>query len=158
MTAYLGIDPGLTGALALLDGDDLAVEDVPVFKVGSKTVVDHFSLARIVDNWAPRIGEVWIEFVSASPQMGVTSAFTFGETAGLIRGVCAAHFLKIHLVTPAKWKVSMKARGDKDEARARACEAFPAHGHLFRRKMDHGRAEASLIALYGSRQMIARAA
>jgi crossover junction endodeoxyribonuclease RuvC len=155
MTVFLGIDPGLTGALCWYNPEvpaALEIADVPTLKVRGKTVIDHYSLARFVDSHAAVSPEVWIEFVSSSPQMGVSSSFSFGQTYGLLIGVCAAHFLKINTVTPAQWKLAMKARGEKDEARARACAEFPRHSHLFARVKDHGRAEAALIALYGARQ------
>lgn len=159
--AILAIDPGLTGALALYSPSvgDLTVEDVPTLRVGKRSVVDFYSLARIIDNWSAASPIVWLEYVSASPQMGVTSAFRFGETYGLLTGICAAHFLTINTVTPPVWKLAMKAKGEKDESRARAMALHPRYVDLFRRIKDHGRADAALIALYGaSRLAAARAA
>lgn len=158
--SVIGIDPGLTGALALYDplSGSLDVADMPVHRIGSKTVVDHYGLARIVDDWGRTTPHCWIEFVSSSPQMGVASAFKFGETVGVIRGVCAASFLPIETVTPPTWRKAMGVKGDKDESRARACALFPKHSGLFSRKKDDGRAEAVLIAAYGARLLHARAA
>jgi len=152
MRAFLGIDPGATGALALYQPEtaDLTVFDVPTLKIGKKTAVDHYALARIVDGMSTLNPEVWIEYVSASPQMGVTSSFSFGQTYGLLVGVCAAHFLKINTVTPPVWKTAMKAKGDKDESRARVCALLPHHSALFARKKDNGRSDATLIAIYGA--------
>lgn len=152
---FLGIDPGLTGALARYDAatETLDVADMPTFRLGKKSVLDAHSLARIVDDWtagAPVI--VYLEFVSSSPQMGVTSAFKFGEGYGVIQGVLAANFLRVEKVTPAAWKRFMKVTADKDSARAAACRLFPRHSALFARVKDHGRAEAALLARYGSRQ------
>ena len=152
MRAFLGIDPGATGALALYQPEivGLTVFDVPTLKIGKKTAVDHYALARIVDGMSTLNPEVWIEYVSASPQMGVTSSFSFGQTYGLLVGVCAAHFLKINTVTPPVWKTAMKAKGEKDESRARACALLPHESALFARKKDNGRSDAALIAIYGA--------
>lgn len=151
--AVLGVDPGKTGALALLLPDSaLLVEDVPVFKIGSKTTVDHYALARIIDNWSTQKPVVWLEQVGTRPGEGAVGAFDFGRTYGILLGVCAAHFLTVNLVTPASWKAAMKVKGDKDESRAAACTIFPRQSALFARKKDDGRAEAALIAAYGARQ------
>lgn len=152
MKSILGIDPGLSGAVALYDPNtgELEVHDVPVHQIGSKRTIDHYGFARIIDNWSTVNPVVWLEFVASSPQMGVSSAFKFGDTNGVIRGVCAAHFLSIITVTPAAWKRAMKVTGDKDECRAKACALFPKHTFLFARKKDDGRAEAALIAMHGS--------
>lgn len=151
--AVLGVDPGKTGALALLRADgSLLVEDVPVFKIGSKTTIDHYALARIVDNWSTHKPVVWLEQVGTRPGEGAVGAFDFGRTYGILLGVCAAHFLTVNLVTPASWKAAMKVKGDKDESRAAASTMFPHQSVLFARKKDDGRAEAALIAAYGVRQ------
>jgi len=151
--AILGVDPGKTGALALLMSDgSLQVEDVPVFKLGSKTTVDHYALARIVDAWSVHAPTVWLEQVGTRPGEGAVGAFDFGRTYGILLGVCAAHFMTVNLVTPASWKAGMKVKGDKDESRAAACTMFPRQSALFARKKDDGRAEAALIAAYGERQ------
>jgi crossover junction endodeoxyribonuclease RuvC len=157
---FLGIDPGQTGALALYTpaSGELEVFDVPMLKIGGKTAVDHYGLARQVDAWAPLNPSVLIEYVSASPQMGVTSAFKFGDTYGLLKGVCAAHFLGISVVTPGQWKRAYGLKADKDASRAKACSFFPKHTALFARKKDDGRAEAALIARYAALQAQLRAA
>ncbi len=154
----LGIDPGLTGALALYDAaaDSLDIEDVPTFMVrsgkGRKTVVDHYSLARIVDAWAPRNPVVWLEQVGTRPGEGAVGAFSFGRTFGLLLGVAAAHFLTVELVTPATWKAALKVKGDKDVSRQRASALLPRHSGNWPLVKHDGRAEAVLIALYGAGQ------
>ena len=148
-TGVLGIDPGLSGALALYDGDALEVVDIPTLQLKSKRVVDEYALARIIDNWSGRIREVWLEQVGTRPGEGVVGAFTFGRGYGLIRGVCCAYFLPIVDVTPATWKAAMKVRGDKDESRLRASAVFPKYGSLWSLKKHDGRAEAALIARHG---------
>lgn len=152
-TAILGIDPGLSGALALYDVDgSLEVMDIPTLQMRTKRVLDEYALARIIDNWSVRIHEVWLEQVGVRPGEGAVGAFTFGRGYGALRGICAANFLTIMDVTPQGWKAALKVRGDKDESRQRASALFPRSGGLWPLKKHDGRAEAALIALHGMRQ------
>jgi len=154
MTLFLGCDPGLSGALALYDPDaeTLEVADMPTFKLGKKSHLDPQGLARIVDSWTSgQQVSVYLEYVSASSQMGVTSAFRFGEGYGLVQGILAANFLRVEKVTPAKWKAAFRLSRDKDASRAAASRLFPKHSALFARVKDHNRSEAALLALYGAR-------
>jgi len=168
--SIIGIDPGLGGALARYwpESDRLQIADMPTLKVGKgtsdKRSIDEYALARFIDDWAPTASCVWLELVSAMPSipgadgvrrgMGSTSAFNFGKTLGLIRGVCVANFLTIHDVTPVSWKRTLKVQAAKDHARHRAGVLFPRHGGLWPLKKHDGRAEAALIALYGSMQAV----
>jgi crossover junction endodeoxyribonuclease RuvC len=148
----LGIDPGLSGALALyLPDGSLVVEDVPTLQLKSKRIIDEYALGRLVDRWSAQIREVWLKQVGVRPGEGAVGAFTFGRGYGLIRGICAANFLTIVDVTPATWKRAMSVKGDKDESRLRASTLLPRHAHLWQLKKHDGRAEAALIALHGSR-------
>lgn len=157
-TAILGIDPGLCGALAIYDVDgSLDVVDMPTLQL-KKRVVDEYALARIIDDWSTRVREVWLEQVGVRPGEGAVGAFSFGRGYGVLRGICAACFLPIVDVTPATWKGALRVSSDKDAARARASALFPRHSQLWPLKRDHGRAEAALIALYGSQKSLARAA
>lgn len=150
-TAILGIDPGLSGALALFDPADgsLEISDIPTLKIG-KTVIDEYALARIIDSWSPRIREVWLEQVGVRPGEGAVGAFSFGRGYGLLRGICVASFLTIHDITPAKWKSTLRVPADKDGARLRASNLMPREAHRWPLKKHDGRAEAALIALYAS--------
>lgn len=166
--AILGIDPGLHGALARYwpETGRLQILDIPTLDVGKKgsrkLVVDEYALARLVDDWAGVVDCAWLEQVNAMPSipgpdgerrsMGSASAFNFGRTYGLIRGILAANFLTIHDVAPVTWKRALKVTGDKDHARLRASALFPRHAELWPRKRDDGRAEAAMIALYGARR------
>lgn len=173
MTTYLGIDPGIGGALALFDDvtDNLFVYDVPTFSLPSgktkKRRVDLMGLARVADIVMGSAGEgapapiVVIEQVNAMPgrgreegdaprTMGATSAFNFGRTTGNLEAVFAAHFLRIEYVPPAKWKRDLKVPAAKDGARARASQLLPAHAHHWTRVKDADRAEAALIAVWAS--------
>lgn len=156
----LGVDPGVAGALAFFNPDDgeLVTADMPVFEIKGRRIVDEYGLARTVDLWAPMLREVWLEQVGVRPGEGAVGAFSFGRSYGVVRGVCAANFITIHDVTPQKWKGALKVSADKDAARARASALLPRHSGLWPLKGHHGRAEAALIALYGSQQSDARAA
>lgn len=158
-SAILGIDPGLSGALALYDIDgSLEVVDMPTLQLKTKRVIDEYALARVIDDWSSRVREVWLEQVGVRPGEGAVGAFTFGRGYGALRGICAANFLTIVDVTPATWKAALKVRGDKDESRLRASALFPRHGALWSLKKHDGRAEAALIALHGANQSPTRRA
>lgn len=156
--AILGIDPGLSGALALYwpSSGVVAVRDMPVLETRRsdkriKRSVDPYELARLIDEWSKDIGLVCLELVGVRPGEGAVGAFSFGEGYGLVRGVCCANFLPVETVTPASWKRAMGVKGDKDESRARASQLFPRSAGLWPRKKDDGRAESLLIAAYGAR-------
>lgn len=153
-TAILGIDPGLSGALALLDVDgSLEVVDMPTLQL-KKRVIDEYALARIIDDWAGRVREVWLEQVATRPGEGAVGAFTFGRGYGLLRGICAANFLTIIDVTPQTWKRALRVPAEKDGARAAASRVFPRHAGMWARVKDDGRAEAALIARHGMNEAI----
>ncbi len=152
----LGIDPGLTGALALLSDDGLSVFDIPTLKVRTRgREVVWSEVARWVDA-AGHIDHAVIEAVAAMPGQGVSSMFKFGYIAGGLRGIVAAHFIPSTSVAPKRWKRDMAVPKEKDGARARASELFPSHCDLFLRVKDHGRAESALIALWGRRSLAAQ--
>ena len=145
----LGIDPGLSGALALLTPGGIEVFDVPTLKARARgREVNWPEVARFIDA-AGHIDHAVIEAVGARPGQGVSSMFKFGYVAGGLRGIVAAHFIPISMVTPQRWKRDMAVPKEKDGARARASELLPSHCDLFVRVKDHGRAEAALIALWG---------
>lgn len=167
--AIIGIDPGLDGALARYwpGSNGLQVVDMPTVTIVKGTTkkrrVDEVALARIMDDWAPTSTDVWLELVNAMPSipdadghrrsMGTQSSFVFGLRYGLIRGVCAANFLRIHDVTPGVWKKALGVRGDKNQSRARATVHFPEHAQHWPLVKHDGRAEAALIAVYGAMQL-----
>lgn len=155
--AFLGIDPGLSGALALFrpETGDLDVHDMPTFILpkgskGSRTELDLYGLARLVDGWAPLKVRAVVELVSASPQMGTVSAFSFGGSFWAARMALAAHFIPTELVTPQVWKRALKVPASKDGARARASALLPRHAALWSRAKDDGRAESALLALWAA--------
>jgi len=143
----IGIDPGKTGAIAMLyqaghpKWGKLYIEDMPV--LGKE--INGAAFADILEEFPPII--IYIEAVN-SRLMGRQSAFNFGQGIGVLKGVIAAKRISYCQVSPAKWKSHFKLPADKDAARAKATQLFPANADLFKRKKDDGRAEAALIALY----------
>lgn len=164
----IGIDPGITGALALVkvgENDDIAllsVKDMPTAsqKVGSSTKshIIPAALADILLDWTTHPFEcptdVFIESVHAMPGQGVTSMFRFGHSLGLIEGVVGALGLQVHKVQPKEWQALVRVQKDPDAGRLRASQIFPAETRQFARKMDHNRADAALIAYAGARMVV----
>ncbi len=146
----IGCDIGVSGAIAFMEGDNLTVFDMPILKTNGKTTVDIHQLVNIIPNGG--ITHAYIEQVAARPGQGVVSMFSFGKTYGIILGVLAAKGIPITYVTPGKWKKDLGVQADKDAARARASELMPQHAHLWPLKKHDGRAEAALIAYWGSKK------
>ncbi len=157
MGLIVGIDPGITGALAAVtpSGSLQWVVDMPIRDAGKKArkanEVDGVGLARLLRLHVVDIAEVWIEEVGAMPGQGVSSMFSLGDTRGCIRGVCEAIGLSVQRVHPKTWKRSYALDSDKNAARAAAIRLYPGCEALARKK-DHGRAEAILLARYGAQQ------
>jgi crossover junction endodeoxyribonuclease RuvC len=162
VAVHIGIDPGLDGALAFYEPlrGSLVVVDMPTDaitkrikgKAKTKRIVSAEGLVRILDAHALRRGRVHatVELVNAMPGQGVTSMFTFGDGAGVIRGVLAALDIPFARETPQVWKraVGIPTGADKDASRARAASVFPAYASAFARKKDDGRADAALLAYF----------
>lgn len=147
---YVGIDPGLTGAIAILDGhgDLVALDDLPVIANGKGSArvtrqLDPAGLAKLLPPYTSGI-TVALERVAARPGQGVSSVFSLGDSFGCIRGVLAALDMPVEIVTPATWKKHYQLGSDKEQARAKAIQLYP-HADLHRVK-DHNKAEAALIA------------
>lgn len=156
MTAHLicGIDPGLSGAIALynaLDEQVITIIDMPTYEIKGKREIDLYALGRFFDMHAESIKLAVIEKPGAMPQQGVSSTFKFGENCGIARMAVAAHFIPMKLVPPAQWKKAMGLTADKDSSRRLASQKLPAFSHLWARVKDDGRAEALLLAIYGNR-------
>lgn len=153
----LGIDPGLSGAIAVLrDGALSYVYDVPSIALKAKgRTVDLPQLASMFADIIEVCGvpdECWIEEVHAMPKQGVSSSFKFGTAFGIVQGMAAAHLMPIRFVSPHHWKKGLALPQGKDAARGTASRQWPSMTGLFSRVKDDGRAEAALIALYGYRQ------
>jgi crossover junction endodeoxyribonuclease RuvC len=158
LTVVLGIDPGLSGALAFYypETGALDVIDMPVLKSGGakgKSEIDRNALARLLDASSASITHCFLEKVGVRPGEGTVGAFSFGRGVGLLEGVLAANYIPTTQITPAVWKKAMQCPGDKDQARARASDVLPRHADKWLRKKDDGRAEAALLCVYGARQL-----
>ena len=152
----IGIDPGISGAISFFeDGKILDVIDMPSMAEGKKNK-RQVNGAQIYNEIKKRIkivkkGEVYvvIEQVSAMPGQGVTSMFNFGQSFGVIKGICAAMQLPIHLVRPAKWKKYFNLlKTEKEASRTKAIEIFPQISHMLSKKKDVNKADAILIASF----------
>ena len=149
----LGADPGLHGALALID-DELGltvVQDMPIVRVGKTSTISEGLLRELIRDLNPN--HAFVERVHAMPKQGVVSSFNFGMGYGLLRGVLAGLGVGTTLVTPNEWKRAMRLGSDKGEARLIAGRIFPLNARDFARVRDDGRAEATLLAFYGLRQV-----
>lgn len=157
----LGCDPGNEGAIALYDGKRVTVEDVPTIstekttktKSGNakkKTVIEPASLRDILRFNLAGWDHAYIEDVTSMPKQGVTSMFTFGRSLGGLE--CAIRCEgegEVHYVSATKWKMECGLNNDGEKSRQRALQIFPLDAGYFKRKMDHNRAEAALLAWYG---------
>jgi crossover junction endodeoxyribonuclease RuvC len=154
MSRVLGIDPGASGALCCLCTKTgiLELYDMPTvtIKRGTRHVrqVNAALLVDIIRETKP--DKAFVEAVHAMPGQGVSSMFAFGRALGVIEGSLAGLGIPQTLVPPAEWTKAMRVKGGKDGARNRAIELYPIHANLFARVKDDGRADAALIATYGS--------
>lgn len=154
MQRIVGIDPGATGAIVVLE-DDHPIEKpiewitMPVMKVGSATRVNAAALADFLESVDPV--EVYVEQVGAMPGQGVSSMFNFGHNVGTVMGVLGALKIPYSLVTPQSWKKAAGLIGkDKDAARARAIQLWPDWRVLDKKGEGQAYADAALIARYGN--------
>ena len=145
---WLGVDPGATGALALVDefGALLDVEDVPIVVVRGKSRLSAPLIADLIRRWNP--DRAIVEQVNAMPKNGGASMFAFGYGAGALEGVLAAMGVPVDFVTPSVWKRAMRLSADKGLSRMTAQRRWPNAAPLFKRVKDDGRAEAALLAEY----------
>ena len=150
---HIGIDPGLSGAIAVLTDDTLQIHDMPVMTVDrngkAKRQVSANELAELLHLYSGKNYHVCVEKVSAMAGQGVTSVFSFGRSFGMIEGILAALKMPVTFVAPATWTRAIGRSPGKDASRARAMELFPEYQHMFKRVKDDGRADAALIAHWG---------
>ena len=150
----LGIDPGLSGAIAILEKKKvLNLFDMPVMPEGKKNKkqLNSAQLVNIIRENS--IGDeeiaVVVEQVNAMPGQGVTSMFNFGQTFGAIKGVCAALNLPIFFVRPSKWKKYFELiNSSKDSSRTKVIEMYPSLSSQLAKKKDVNKSDAILIARY----------
>ena len=150
----VGIDPGLSGAIAILENNKvLNIFDMPVMAEGKKNKrqLNSAQLVSIIkNNTKPDVEiAVVVEQVNAMPGQGVTSMFNFGQTFGAIKGVCAALELPIFFVRPSKWKKHFELiNSSKDSSRTKVIEMYPSLSSQLAKKKDVNKSDAILIARF----------
>lgn len=149
-----GIDPGVSGALSIYENKKLKeVIDMPTMSEGKKNK-KQINAAQLSLKIKQRINgssetAVVIEHVTAMPGQGVTSMFNFGQSFGVIKGICSALTLPIYFVRPVKWKKHFNLIGSsKDASRTKAIELFPSFSNDMAKKKDANKADAILIGRY----------
>ena len=151
----IGIDPGISGSICFFkDGRILEVIEMPVMTEGKKNK-KQVNGAQIYNEFLKRINKkedeirVVIEQVSAMPGQGVTSMFNFGQSFGILKGICSAMQIPMFFVRPAKWKKYFNLiNSQKDASRTRAIEIFPYFSTQLSKKKDSNKADAILIASF----------
>jgi len=165
----LGIDPGFSGALALIDRNSdrlITLDDMPTIqqeykqrgKTKSKQKLDTPKLVWYFRKYGVHIEFAVVEKVHAFTYVnkygetrgqGAASSFKFGFGAGVIEGVLSAFSIRIVYLEPSVWKALMGLSRDKNKSRELAVKKFPEYAELFKLKKHDGRAEAALIAWFG---------
>ena len=152
----IGIDPGLSGAIAILENNKvLEIFEIPVMSEGKKNK-RQLNSALLVSLLRENILNneevaVVVEQVNAMPGQGVTSMFNFGQTFGAIKGICAALDLPIFFVRPSKWKKHFELiNSSKDSSRTKVIEMYPKLSNQLAKKKDVNKSDAILIARFFS--------
>ena len=152
----IGIDPGISGSICFLqNGRIIDVIEMPTMTEGKKNK-KQVNGSQIFNEILDRIKKldindirVVIEQVSAMPGQGVTSMFNFGQSFGILKGICSAMQLPMYFVRPAKWKKYFNLiNSEKDASRTRAIEIFPYFSSQLSKKKDSNKAHAILIASF----------
>ena len=152
----IGIDPGISGAICFMEkGRIIDVIDMPSMADGKKNKkqVNGSQIFNEISRYTKDKSiidiKVIIEPVSAMPGQGVTSMFNFGQSFGILKGVCSAMNLSMHFVRPVKWKKHFNLiNSSKDASRTKAIEIFPYFSVNLSKKKDANKADAILIASY----------
>lgn len=155
MPIILGIDPGLSGGIAFLSAAAgqprrvISAHDIPVFGEGPKRRVDALALAKMIQACPPDFAV--IERAQAMPDQGASSGFNYGRAVGALEAVVLGMEVPLEIVESTAWKKAHSLiKTDKEASRQKALLLYPDAHALLARKMDHGRAEAVLIANYGA--------
>ena len=152
----IGIDPGISGSICFFeDGKILDVVEMPTMTEGKKNK-RQVNGSQVYNEISKRIKQVdkkeikvIIEQVSAMPGQGVTSMFNFGQSYGILKGICSAMQLPMYFVRPAKWKKYFSLiNSEKDASRTKAIEIFPYFSINLSKKKDSNKADAILLASY----------
>ena len=152
----IGIDPGITGALCFFENGEVRdIVEMPSMAEGKKNKRQingpqiYNEISRRIEGLQKKNIAVVIEQVSAMPGQGVTSMFNFGQSFGVLKGICSAMQLPIHFVRPAKWKKYFNLiKTEKDASRTKVIEIFPYISSKLSRKKDSNKADAILIASF----------
>ena len=152
----IGIDPGISGSICFFqDGVIKDVVDMPTMIEGKKNKKQvngsqiFNEISEKIKNMDKKNIKVVIEHVTAMPGQGVTSMFNFGQSFGILKGICSAMQLPVYFVRPAKWKKYFNLiNSEKDASRTRAIEIFPYYSSHLSRKKDSNKADAILIASF----------
>ncbi len=150
----IGIDPGISGAICFfLNGEVIDIIDMPSMADGKKNKRQVNSqqvfneISKRIKNFSKKEIIVVIEQVSAMPGQGVTSMFNFGQSFGVLKGICSAMQLSMYFVRPAKWKKYYGLiKTEKDASRTKVIEIFPYISSKLSKKKDCNKADAVLIA------------
>ena len=152
----IGIDPGISGSICFFEnGKIIDVVEMPTMTEGKKNK-RQVNGAQVYNEILKRINKsekhnvrVVIEQVSAMPGQGVTSMFNFGQSFGILKGICSAMQLPLYFVRPAKWKKYFGLiNSEKDASRTKAIEMFPYYSTYLSKKKDSNKADAILIASF----------
>ena len=152
----IAIDPGISGSICFFnDGKILEVIEMPTMTEGKKNK-KQVNGAQIYNEISTKINgiekhniRVIIEQVSAMPGQGVTSMFNFGQSFGILKGICSAMQLPMFFIRPAKWKKYFSLiNSEKDASRTKAIEMFPYFSSQLSKKKDSNKADAILIACF----------
>jgi crossover junction endodeoxyribonuclease RuvC len=152
----IGIDPGISGSICFFeDGKIIEVIEMPTMIEGKKNKRQvngsqiYNEISKIIKMREKQNIKVVIEQVSAMPGQGVTSMFNFGQSFGILKGICSAMQLPMYFVRPAKWKKYFNLiNSEKDASRTRAIEIFPYFSSQLAKKKDGNKADAILIASF----------
>ena len=152
----ISIDPGISGSICFFeDGKIIDVIDMPTMIDGKKNKKQvngaqiYNEISRKINQVDKRELKVVIEHVSAMPGQGVTSMFNFGQSFGILKGICSAMQIPMYFVRPAKWKKYFNLiNSEKDASRTKAIEIFPYFSSNLSKKKDSNKADAILIASY----------
>jgi len=150
----IGIDPGINGALAVIEDKKLVeVIDLPTMSEGKKNKrqINSAQLAKLINAHKKANKDICIivEQVNAMPGQGVTSMFNFGQTFGVIKGITATLEIPIFFVRPSKWKKHFELiNASKDASRTKVIEMYPTFSDQLSKKKDVNKADATLIARY----------
>ncbi len=152
----IGIDPGITGSICFFeDGKIIDVVEMPNMAEGKKNKRQvngaqiYHEISKRIKNLEKKDIKVIIEQVAAMPGQGVTSMFNFGQSFGVLKGICAAMQIPMYFVRPAKWKKYFNLiNSEKDASRTKAIEIFPHFSIQLSRKKDSNKADAILISSF----------